>query len=83
MNGSLTMVVRMPCGVLNVPVSVAAEAMTPDPAGMIESADGCIGPAGEQRAWTTAYLKTPLTYSLGKQSLVLTNDQGQIIFRRS
>ncbi|WP_211882208.1 hypothetical protein [Pseudarthrobacter albicanus] len=50
---------------------------------MIESADGCIGPAGEQRAWTTAYLKTPLTYSLGKQSLVLTNDQGQIIFRRS
>lgn len=83
MNGSLTMVVRMPCGVLNVPVSVVAEAMTPDSAGMVESADGCSGPAAEQRAWTTAYFKTQLTYSLGKQSLVFTNDLGQIVFKRT
>lgn len=83
MNGSLTMVLRMPCGVLNIPVSVTSDAMTPDAAGMIESADGCAGPAGEQRTWTTTYVKTRLTYSLGEDSLLLTSDLGQIHFKRS
>jgi hypothetical protein len=83
MNGSLTMVVRMSCGVLNIPVSVTPDAMTPDPGGMIESADGCAGPAGEHRTWTSAYVRTRLTYSLGEDSLLFTSDLGQINFKRS
>jgi hypothetical protein len=66
MNGSLTMVVRMPFGVLNVPVAVSTEKITPDPDGMIQSADGCYGPEAEYRAWTTGYLKKPLTFRLGE-----------------
>lgn len=83
MNGALTLVVRMPCGVLNVPVTVSATVITPDPAEMIESADGCAGPASDQRTWTTDYLSHPLEYSLDKQELVLTNGLGHIAFARS
>ncbi|WP_427017069.1 hypothetical protein ACQCSX_20655 [Pseudarthrobacter sp. P1] len=83
MNGSLAMVVRMPCGVLNVPVAIGAGVVTPDVAGMVQSADGCIGQAAEYRAWTTAFVKTPMAYSLDNQSLVLANDLGQIKFKRS
>lgn len=81
MNGSLTMAVRMPCGVLNVPVSIGADVITPDSAAMIESADGCTGSAAEYRTWTTAFATTPMTYSLESQSLVLTNGVGQIKFK--
>jgi hypothetical protein len=73
----------MPCGVLNVPVTVSRDKITPDPEGMIESADGCIGPEAEYRAWTTGYLKKPLTFVWEKQLLVFTNDLGQISFERS
>ena len=83
MNESLTMVVRMPCGVLNVPVSIGADVITADSAAMIESADGCTGSAAEYRTWTTAFVTTPMTYSLENQSLVLTNDVGQIKFKSS
>ena len=83
MNGSLTMLVRMPCGVLNVPVAVSTEKITPVPDGMIQSADGCYGPEAEYRAWTTGYLKKPLTFVWEKQLLVLTNDLGQINFKSS
>lgn len=83
MNGALTLVVRMPCGVLNVPVAVGATVITPDPAEMIQSADGCADTAGDQRTWTTDFLSHPLEYSLDKQELVLTNDLGHIAFARS
>lgn len=83
MNGALTMVVRMPCGVLNVPVAVSTEKITPDPEAMIQSADGCYGPEAKYRAWTTGYLKEPLTFVWEKQLLVLTNDLGQINFKSS
>jgi len=83
MNESLTMVVRMPCGVLNVPVSIGADVITPDSAAMIESADGCTGSAAEYRTWTTAFVKMPMTYTLENQVLVLTNDLGQIKFKTS
>jgi hypothetical protein len=83
MNESLTMVVRMPCGVLNVPVSVGDDAITPDSASMIRSADGCTGLAAEYRTWTTDFVSTPMTYSWENQSLVLTNDMGQIKLKGS
>lgn len=83
MNGALTMVVRMPCGVLNVPVTVDTDTLTPDPAEMIQSADGCSGPAGDQRTWTTDFLSQPLKYSLDQQVLVLTNNLGEITFAGS
>lgn len=83
MNGALTMVVRMPCGVLNVPIAVDTDTLAPDPAGMIQSADGCSGPAGDQRTWTTDFLSQPLKYSLDQQVLVLTNNLGEITFAGS
>lgn len=82
MNGSATVVVRMPCGVLNIPVSVDAFGLTPDPAGVVESADGCAGAAAEQRSWTTAFFKSPMVYRLNGGELVITNQLGQIRFKR-
>lgn len=82
MNAALTMVVRMPCGVLNVPVSVDAFGMTPDPAGLVQSADACTGPEAEQRSWTTQYFQSPLIYQLDARELVFTNELGQIRLRR-
>ncbi|MFF5790672.1 hypothetical protein ACFY5D_01350 [Paeniglutamicibacter sp. NPDC012692] len=83
MDESLTMTIRMPCGVLNVPVSIDADVINPDSAAMIQSADGCIGSTVEYRMWTTAFVKMPTTYFLDNQSLVLTNDVGQIKFKSS
>lgn len=83
MNESLTIVVRMPCGVLNVPVTIGADVITPDSAAMIQSADGCTGSAAEYRTWTTAFVNSPMTYSLENQSLVLANGTGQIQFKGS
>jgi hypothetical protein len=82
MNGTLTMTVRMPCGTLNVPVAIAAPTLTPDPERLAETAIGCSGTTGDMRRWTVNFLKSPLTYTLKKQSLVLTDDLGQIEFRQ-
>jgi hypothetical protein len=82
MDASLTMVVRMPCGALNIPVVLDAFSLTPDPGGLVESADGCAGPAAEHRSWTTGYVKEPMVYQLDAQGLVLTNRMGQIRFTR-
>lgn len=82
-NESPTMVVRMPCGVLNVPVSIGADVITPDSAAMIQSADGCTGSTAEYRTWTTTFVSTPMKYSLENQILVLTNDTGEIEFKTS
>ncbi len=73
----------MPCGVLNVPVSIGADVITPDSAAVIQSADGCTGSAAEYRTWTTTFVSTPMMYSLENQSLVLTNDTGEIEFKTS
>ena len=81
-NGALTLVVRMPCGVLNVPVAVDDFGLVPDPARMAESADGCAGPASDYRSWTTAYVKEPMVYRLESSELVLTNGHGQIRFKQ-
>jgi hypothetical protein len=81
-DASLTMVVRMPCGVLNVPVVLDGFGLTPDPGKLAESADGCVGPAAEQRSWTAAYFKEPMVYQLDAQGLVVTNRLGQIRFTR-
>lgn len=78
MNGALTMVVRMPCGVLNVPVSADEFGLVPEPAGMAESANGCVGPASDYRSWATAYFKEPMVYRLDSSELVLTSERGQI-----
>lgn len=83
MNGALTMVVRMPCGVLNVPVSADDFGLVPIPARMAESADGCAGPASEYRSWTTVYFKEPMVYRLDSSELVLTNELGQIRFKQN
>ena len=77
MNGPATVVLRMPCGVFNVPVSVDAFGLTPDPAGLAESADSCTGAAADQRGWTTAYFKSPLIYRLSAQEPVLSSQLGQ------
>lgn len=82
MDASLTMVVRMPCGVLNVPVTVDAFGLTPVPGGLAESADGCSGPATEQRSWARAYFREPMIYRLEPQVLVFTNRLGQIRFTK-
>jgi hypothetical protein len=82
MNESLTMVVRMPCGVFNVPVSAGAFSLTPVPGGLVESADGCTGSESNQRSWTTAYFREPLIYRLDPQTLTFTNGSGQIRFTR-
>lgn len=82
MNGSAALVVRMPCGVPNVPVAVDAFGLTADPAGMVQSADGCAGAAAEQHSWTTAYFKSPLIYQLGPQELVFANELGRIRLSR-
>jgi hypothetical protein len=74
------MVVRMPCGVLSVPVSVDNFGLVPDPARMVESADGCAGPDSDHRTWTSAYFKVPAVYQLESSELVLTNEHGQIRF---
>ena len=76
----VTMVVRMPCGVLNVPVSVDDFGLIPDPARMAESANGCASPDAEHRGWTSAFFKAPLVYQLDSTELVLTNEHGQIRF---
>jgi hypothetical protein len=81
-DASLTMVVRMPCGVLNVPVTVDAFGLTPVPGRMAESADGCSGPAAEQRGWAAAYFREPMIYRLEPHGLVLTNRLGQIRFAK-
>ena len=65
----------MPCGVLNVPVSV-------DDSSLVESAEGCDGAASEQRSWATAYFMEPLIYQLDTQALSFTNGLGQIRFSR-
>lgn len=82
MNGTATVVVRMPCGVLTVPVSVDAFGVTPEPSGLVQSADGCARAAAEQRSWTTAYFTSPLIYRLSAEELVLSNQLGQIRFKR-
>lgn len=82
LGGSLTMVVQMPCGVLTVPVTIDSFGLTPDPAAMAESADGCAGPAAEYRTWTTGYFRSPSIYTLDAQSLVLANELGRIRFQR-
>jgi hypothetical protein len=82
MTGESTMVVRMPCGVLNVPVAPDDFALVPVPARMAESADGCMGPASEHRSWTSAFFKDPMVYQLGSSELVLTNELGQIRFEQ-
>jgi hypothetical protein len=82
MDASLTMVVRMPCGVLNIPVVLDVFSLTPDPGGLVESADGCTGPAAEHRSWTTGYVKEPMVYQLDAKGLVLSNRLGQIRFTR-
>ena len=82
-NGALALVVRMPCGVLNVPVSVDDFGLVPDAARMAESADGCAGPNAEYRSWTTAYFKAPAVYHLDSSELVITNDLGQIRFKEA
>jgi hypothetical protein len=82
MDASLTMVVRMPCGVLNIPVVLDVFSLTPDPGGLVESADGCAGPAAEHRRWTTGYVKEPMVYQLDAKGLVLSNRLGQIRFTR-
>lgn len=82
-NESPTMVVRMPCGVLNVPVFIGADVTAPDSAAMIQSADGCIGSTAEYRTWTTTFVSTPMKYSLENWILVLTNDTGEIEFKTS
>lgn len=82
MNGALTLVVRMPCGVLNVPAAVDDFGLVPEPARMAESADGCIGPDAEHRSWTSAYFKEPAVYHLDSSELVLTNGLGQIRFKQ-
>ncbi|MCX6500071.1 MAG: hypothetical protein NTU93_14930 [Arthrobacter sp.] len=82
MNGALTMVVRMPCGVLNVPVAVDDFGLVPDPARMAESADGCAGPDAEHRSWTSAYFKEAVVYHLDSSELVLTSQLGQIRFKQ-
>jgi hypothetical protein len=81
-NGALALVVRMPCGVLNVPVSVDDFGIAPDPARMAESAEGCAGPTSEYRSWTTAYFKESMVYRLDSSELVLTNELGQIRFKQ-
>lgn len=81
MNG-LTMVVRMPCGVLNIPVSVDDFGLVPDPAGVAESADGCAGTESDHRSWARAYFKEPMVYHLDSSELVLTNELGQIRFKQ-
>ncbi|HEX9225239.1 MAG TPA: hypothetical protein VF885_01120 [Arthrobacter sp.] len=78
MDGVLTMVVRMPCGVLNVPASADEFGLVPEPARMAESANGCVGPASDHRSWTTAYFKEPMVYRLDSSELVLTSELGQI-----
>ncbi|MCU1548697.1 MAG: hypothetical protein JWO29_1648 [Arthrobacter sp.] len=82
-NGSMTMVIRMPCGVLNVPVSISADVITANPTRMAESADGCAGPEGEYRSWTRTFLKAPLSYSRDKGTLVLSNNLGRVTFQES
>lgn len=82
LGGSLTMVVQMPCGVLNVPVTIDSFGLTPDPAAMAESADGCAGPEAGYRTWTTDYFRAPSIYTLDAQSLVLANELGRIRFNR-
>lgn len=81
-NGALALVVRMPCGVLNVPVSVDDFGIVPDPARMAESPEGCVGPTAEYRSWTTAYFRESMVYRLDSSELVLTNELGQIRFRQ-
>ena len=81
-NGTLALVVRMPCGVLNVPVSVDDFGIVPDPARMAESAEGCAGPTSEYRSWTTAYFRESMVYRLDSSELVLTNELGQIRFKQ-
>jgi hypothetical protein len=82
MGETTTMVVRMPCGVLNVPVSVDDFGLIPVPAGTAGSADGCAGPDAEHRSWTSAYFKQPAVYQLDSSELVLTNELGQIRFKQ-
>ncbi len=81
-NGALTLVVRMPCGVLNVPVAADDFGLVPDRARMAESADGCAGPAADHRSWTSSYFKEPMVYRLDAAELVLTNELGQIRFKQ-
>ena len=82
MGVATTLVVRMPCGVLNVPVTVDGFGLIPDPARMAESADGCAGPEGQYRSWTSDYFQVPAVYQLDSSELVLTNERGQIRFKR-
>lgn len=82
MGPATTLVVRMPCGVLNVPVSVDDFGLVPDPARTAESADGCAGPEAEHRSWTSAYFQVPAVYQLDSGELVLTNERGQIRFKQ-
>ena len=66
---------------LNVPVSVGADAIIPDSGAMIESADGCSGSAADHRAWMRTLTGSPIAYSLENGSLVLTNDIGRTVFK--
>lgn len=77
------MVVRMPCGVLNIRVTIGPDVITPAPAVIKESADGCAGSRAEYRVWTSTFVKTPMTYSLENHVLVLTNDLGQLKLKSS
>lgn len=80
--GTPVLVVRMPCGVLNMPVAVDDIGVVPDASRLAESADGCAGPASEQRRWATSFFTQPMVYRLDSAGLVLTNERGQIRFRQ-
>ncbi|WP_307035295.1 hypothetical protein [Arthrobacter sp. B3I4] len=80
--GATALVVRMPCGVLNVPVSVDDFGLVPELSRMAESADGCAGPESEQRGWTTAFFKVPSVYRLDSSELTITSELGQIRFKQ-
>ncbi|WP_147305400.1 hypothetical protein [Subtercola boreus] len=83
LDGSLNAIIQTPCNALNIPLTVVQDQIVTEPDKFVATAKGCIDDAGEKEAWTTTFLKSPITFELPDQALRLTNSSANITFSRS
>jgi hypothetical protein len=81
--GGTTLVVVTPCNAVNVPVKVTGSTLDPDVGRMISGAKGCLGAAGEEESWATAFISQAITYAVDGAQLTLTTPSETIVLQRS
>ncbi|MFJ5955521.1 META domain-containing protein [Paenarthrobacter sp. NPDC092416] len=80
-NGEWTMLVKTPCNVLNVAVSVQENVLTTR--SMAVSAMGCSEPKGSYEAWTIKLFEKPVQWKRDGGMLTLSNAHATIELKES